>query len=138
MVQKYKEIVFGVIFGWVAVVMDTFIDADMQGRSFWTELVEHPAMLFYRAIFLLFGLALGWLLWRRNKTERDFRTLAENWRKIQHEYSGKVLLLHTKLMVLITREDLRLSPETAELLQSAYLQSVELQKLIKNWPPPNA
>jgi len=96
MVQKYKEIVFGVIFGWVAVVMDTFIDADMQGRSFWTELVEHPAMLFYRAIFLLFGLALGWLLWRRNKTERDFRTLAENWRKIQHEYSGKVLLLHTK------------------------------------------
>jgi len=34
-------------------------------------------MLFYRVVFLLFGLVLGWLLWQKNKRERDFRRLAE-------------------------------------------------------------
>ncbi|PYX63289.1 MAG: hypothetical protein DMG74_17580 [Acidobacteria bacterium] len=38
---------------------------------------QHRPMLFYRVVFLLFGLVLGWLLWQKNKRERDFRRLAE-------------------------------------------------------------
>lgn len=77
MLQKYKEIFYGIVFGLGAAIIDTVMDGRMEGHSFWDELVQHRPMLFYRAVFLLFGLVLGWLLWQKNKRERDFRRLAE-------------------------------------------------------------
>ena len=50
MLQKYKEIFYGVAFGVGAAVMDTVMDAHMEGHDVWTELVQHPPMLFYRSL----------------------------------------------------------------------------------------
>jgi hypothetical protein len=72
MLQKYKEIFYGGLFGFGAAVLDTFMDARMEGLSFGDELVQHRAMLFYRTLFILFGLALGWLLWQKNKRSASF------------------------------------------------------------------
>jgi hypothetical protein len=48
----------------------------MEDQGFWFELIRpQPVMVAYRIFFIAFGLALGWLLWRKNKVERDFRSL---------------------------------------------------------------
>jgi hypothetical protein len=136
MLQKYKEIFYGVAFGVGAAVMDTAMDAHMQGHSVWAELIQHPPMLFYRSLFVLFGLALGWLLWQKNKRERDFRHLTQILERFHRECGRNALLLHTKLQVLLTRNDLRLSREAEELVQFAYQRSQELQSLVKEKLPP--
>jgi len=58
--------------------------------------------------FVLFGVALGCLLWQKNKREREF---------------------------LLTREDLHLSAEAEEIVQFVYQQSQDLQSLVKSRPP---
>jgi hypothetical protein len=135
MLQKYKEIFYGGLFGFGAGVLDTFIDARMEGFSFRDELVQHSPMLFYRALFILFGLALGWLLWQKNKREREFRDLSEILERFRQEYGGPAILMHAKLQVLLTREDLHLSDEAAELIQFVYQQSQDLQSLVRNKLP---
>ena len=102
MLQKYKEIFYGGLFGFGAAVLDTFMDAWMEGLSFRDELAQHGSMLFYRTLFILFGLALGWLLWQKNKREREFRDLSETLRRFRQEYEAPALLMHTKLQTLLT------------------------------------
>ena len=135
MLQKYKEIFYGGLFGFGAAVIDTAMDARMEGLSFRDELVQHPPMLLYRALFILFGVALGWLLWQKNKREREFRNLSEILKQFRQEYEGPAILMHTKLQLLLTREDLHLSDEAEELVQFVYRQSQDLQSLVKNRLP---
>jgi len=66
MLQEYKEIFFGIAFGIGAFVIDTAMDAAAEGTSYFGELSAHPTMILYRAVFILLGLALGWLLWQMN------------------------------------------------------------------------
>jgi hypothetical protein len=132
MLQKYKEIFYGGLFGLGAAVLDTFMDARMEGLSFGDELVQHRAMLFYRTLFILFGLALGWLLWQKNKRERQFRDLSETLKRFRQEYGGPAILMHAKLQVLLTREDLHLSVEAEDIVQFVYQRSQDLQSLVKN------
>jgi len=56
-----------------------------RGLRLLDELIQHPGMLLYRTLFVLFGVALGWLLWQRNKHERDFRALAEVLKQFRQE-----------------------------------------------------
>lgn len=136
MFQKYKEIVYGLLFGVGAAVIDTVMHAQMRDRSFWAESMRpQPAMIFYRVLFLVFGLALGWLLWQKNKRERDFRHLAETVEKFHRDLCAPVLLMHTKLQVLLTREDLHLSHEAEEVVRFAYERSREIQALAKERLP---
>ena len=73
MLTTYKEIVYGAAFGFIALVLDTAMDAKSAGQSFLAELGTHPGMMLYRLLFLFFGIFLGWLLWRNNQRERDMR-----------------------------------------------------------------
>ena len=136
MFQKYKEIVYGLLFGVGAAVIDTVMHAQMTDRSFWIESVHpQPAMIFYRVLFLVFGLVLGWLLWQKNKRERDFRRLAETVEKFHRDLSAPALLMHTKLQVLLTSKDLRLPQEAEEVVRFAYERSKEIQALAKERLP---
>ncbi len=135
MLQKYKEIFYGGLFGFGAGVLDTFMDAWMEGLSLRDELVQHRTMLLYRVLFILFGLAVGWLLWQRNKREREFRDLSEKLRQFRREYGGPAILMHTKLQLLLTRADLHLSAEAEEIVQFVYQRSQDLQSLVRNKLP---
>ena len=135
MLQKYKEIFYGGLFGFGAAVLDTFMDAWMEGLSFRDELAQHGSMLFYRTLFILFGLALGWLLWQKNKREREFRDLSETLKRFRQEYDGPALLMHSKLQVLLTRKDLHLPVEAEELVRFVYQKSQDLQALVRNKLP---
>ena len=86
MLQKYKEIFYGGLFGFGAGSLDTVLDARMEGLTFGDEIVQHHPMLFYRTLFIFFGLALGWLLWQKNKREREFRDLSEILKRFRQEY----------------------------------------------------
>jgi hypothetical protein len=132
MFQKYREIFYGLMIGFGAACLDTFIDGQSQGNSFWDEITEHPSMLFYRAIFLLFGLAIGWLVWRNRRRERDFQRVVATAEQLQQGCSKEALLINTKIQVLLTRDDFHLSPEAQELLRGVYDRSKELQTLVRD------
>lgn len=133
MLSEYKEIVYGIVFGVGAAALDTFIDAQSSGESFAGELIHHPGMMLYRALFVLFGLLLGWLLWGNHKRERDLRQLKENVRRFDQQYEAQALVLHTNLQLLLTK-DLKLPPDTEALLRSTYEKSRDLQALARQRP----
>jgi hypothetical protein len=135
MFQKYKEIFYGLLFGLGAAAIDSVMDARAEGLSLADELTLHRAMLLYRTFFILLGLIFGWLLWQRNKRERDFRELTEMLQRFRRDYGGVALVMHTKLQVLLTRQDLQLSRETEGLIQLVYQQSQELQSLVNSKLP---
>ena len=135
MLHKYKEIFYGLLFGVGAAVLDTFMDARIGQQSFLFELVQYRTMVFYRFIFVLFGLTLGWLLWQKNRRERDARHLTETLKRFQREYGAAAVLIHAKLQVLLTRRNLNLSHDAEQLIRSAYEQSQALQALLKEKLP---
>jgi hypothetical protein len=130
MLQRYKEIFYGLLFGLGASVIDVSMHASMAQQGFWTALLQpQPAMAAYRGSFVAFGLALGWLLWRKNKVERDFRNLLETVEQLRRGISAPAILIHTKLQVLLTRGDFRLPPEAEEMVRFAYEKSREIAAL---------
>ncbi len=132
MFQKYREIFYGVIIGLGAACLDTFIDAQTEGNSFADQITEHPSVMLYRAIFLFFGLVIGWLVWRNRRRERDFQRVVATAEQLHQGCSKQALLINTKIQVLLTRDDFRLSPEAKELLRGVYDGSKELQTLVRD------
>ena len=135
MLQKYKEIFYGILFGVGAGIIDSVMDARAESLGLWDELIQHPAMLLYRTLFVLLGLVLGWLLWQKNKRERDFRDLDEMLQRFRQECGGTAFVMHTKLQVLLTRQDLHLSNEAEGLIRSLYERSQDLQTLVNSKLP---
>lgn len=133
MVTSYKEIVYGAVFGFGALVLDTMMDAKSEGQSFLAEVALHPGMMLYRFLFVFFGVLIGWLLWRDNQRERNVRKLMEELRHFHQEYEGQAVVLHMNLQVLLTK-DLHLSPETESLIRTVYEKSRDLQALARQRP----
>ena len=129
MFQEYKEIFFGLAFGIGAVIMDTGMDAVAESKGYLEELTGRPVMMLYRVVFIFLGLFLGWLLWQRNRTEREVRRLTETLHRIQQQCGTQGLLLGSTLQTLLTRNNLGLSEEAQRLVQEAYRHSQELQRL---------
>jgi hypothetical protein len=82
-------------------------------------------------LFLLLGLALGWLLWQKNRRERDFRRLVEAFENFHQQLAAPALLMHTELQVLLTRQDSQLSGEAEKAVRFVYEKSQEIQALTK-------
>jgi len=133
MLAGYKEIVYGVIFGVAAALLDTALDATAEHQTLAAELGSHPGMILYRALFVLLGFFIGWLLWRNNTRERELRKIVADIRRFHHEYESQAVVLHTNLQLLMTK-DLQLPPEERAMLQAAYEKSRDLQTLAKQRP----
>ena len=130
MLQRYKELFYGVLFGLGAAMIDVFMHASTEQQSFGAELFRSGrAIAAYRALFIIFGITLGWLLWRKNKVERDFRNLLETVEQFRLDISGAALLVHTKLQQLLIRSDSSLSPEAEKIVRYAYEKSREMGTL---------
>ena len=137
MLQRYKELFYGLLFGLGASVIDVSMHASMEQQGFWTELLRpRMEMLAYRGSFIAFGLALGWLLWRKNKVERNFRSLLETTEQFRRGISTPAILIHTRLQLLLTRGDLHLPPEVEEMVRFAYERSREIGVLAEEKLPP--
>ena len=136
MLQSYKEIFYGLLFGLGAGIIDADMHARMENSSFWKELVQpRPSMVFYRVLFLFFGLALGWLLWQKNKRERDFRRLKENVDRLHREIAGPAMLMHTKLQLLLTKKEWQLCRDAEDAVRFVYEKSLQIQAMTKERLP---
>lgn len=136
MLRRYKEVFYGLLFGIGASVIDAMMHASMEGQGFWMELLRpNPLMLAYRVAFIVFGLVLGWLLWRKNKAERNFRGLAETVERLQRGIRQPAHLIHAKMQVLLTRNDLHLPPDAEEMVRYAYEQSRAIGALAEEKVP---
>lgn len=136
MLQRYKEIFYGLILGLGASVIDLVMHAQMEGRSLWTELIHpQPMMVLYRLLFFAFGISLGWSLWQKNKRERDFRKLAGILERFQREIVSPAFLIHGKLQVLMMREDFQLPPQAVEIIRFIYEQSQTIETAAKERLP---
>jgi hypothetical protein len=129
MFQEYKEIFFGLAIGIGAAMIDVAMDASTEGYSYSAEVTAHPSMMFYRGIFIVLGAGLGWLLWQRNRRERDFRHVSERLQKLQQDCGRQGIVLSSKLQLILTRNDLHLSEEARRSVQEAYQLCHELQTL---------
>ena len=133
MLSDYKEIVYGVVFGIGAAILDTALDARGERQSLTGEIGGHPVMMIYRVLFVVLGFFIGWLLWRNNRRERQFRSLMEQIRRVYQTYEAQALVLHTNLQLLLTK-NLGLPPEDEALLRSIYEKSRDLQASVKERP----
>lgn len=130
--QRYKEIFYGLLFGLGASAIDVSMHASMEQQGFLTELLRpHPAMVAYRVSFIAFGLALGWLLWRKNKAERDFRRLAATLDRLQRGVRQPALLIHANMQLLLTRNDLHLPADAEKMIRDAYERMREIRTLVE-------
>ncbi len=89
-------------------------------------------MTLYRALFVLFGFLLGWLLWRNNQSERELRSLIAAVQKLQANIEPPALIIHTQTQLLLTKSGIALPPEIEIIVRSIYEQSTKLQSIARD------
>lgn len=134
--KKHREVVYGAAFGLGAAILDVMLHAWTEGTGIWQELLR-PSLGagLYRILFLIFGMALGWVLLQKSRQEIELNRLTENLQQFQRQIVAPAMLIHTKLQVLLTRGDLSLSPETETILRSIYEQSQAIQSATRQTRP---
>jgi hypothetical protein len=128
---KYKEVVFGVVFGLGASLIDAGMHASMAGSDFLTEFF-HPSLVMatYRFLFLVLGVSLGGLLWLRNQTERAFRDLSASCAALRSNIEGPSVLLHTSLQQFLMQHTDGLADDATSLIRTAYENSNAVRRAL--------
>jgi hypothetical protein len=124
--RRHREIFYGLLFGFGAAVIDTFIDSKTQGTPFWDFSV---GMTLYRFCFVIFGFVMGWLLWRKNESERGARLLQDQLQALQKEIGAPITMIHAEAQLLLGGSKLQLSPEVQSVIRIIYEQSQKLQSI---------
>jgi hypothetical protein len=130
--RRHREIFYGLLFGFGAAIIDTFIDAQTQGKSFWDVSL---GMTLYRSFFVIFGLVLGWLLWRKNESERGFRLLQDQFERLQKEMGAPITMIHAQAQLLLGGTK-QLPPEVQSEIRIIYEQSQKLKAISREENPP--
>jgi hypothetical protein len=130
--RHHREIFYGLLFGFGAAVIDTFIDSKTQDKSFWDVSV---GMTLYRFCFVIFGFVLGWLLWRKNESERGVRLLEDQLQRLQKDIGAPITMIHAQTQLLLGRSGLQLSPEVQSGIRIIYEQSQKLQSINREKHP---
>ena len=128
MLRRHREIFYGLLFGFGAAVIDTFIDSTTQGKSFWDVSL---GMTLYRLCFVIFGFVLGWLLWRKNESERGFRSLQDQFQRLQREIDAPITVIHAQTQLLLGRS----GAEAQSVIRVIYEQSQKLQSIYRDHIP---
>lgn len=129
MFRHYKEIFYGLIFGLGAACIDTLVDAATEHKTFWDFSL---GMFLYRGLFVVFGLILGWLLWRNNQGERQLRSLIEAIQKLQSSIDPPTVIIHAQTQLLLTKPGAPLPPDVEVIVRSIHEQSLKLQSIVKD------
>lgn len=102
MLNRFREILYGGLFGLVAAAIDIAMHTRMAGHGLVEELLQpHPGMMFYRILYLVFGTVLGWMLWQRNDKERAFRDQLGQFRDLIDLFDGHATVIYTDAQMLL-------------------------------------
>ncbi len=111
--RKFREIVYGGLFGLGAAAIDIVMHARMHGQELVDEILHPgPGMAFYRVLYVAFGFILGWALWRRNRTERRFRQLLKRLCDTIDLFEGHATVVYANAQSLLMQETSK-PPENA-------------------------
>jgi hypothetical protein len=124
--KSHREIFVGLLFGVGAALLDILIDALAQNKPYWDVPL---GMILYRLLFILFGLVLGWLLWRKNTSERKFRSLQDQVQDLRQKIGAPATMIRTQAQLLLGRDAAQLSPEVQSTVRIIYEQSQKLQSI---------
>lgn len=131
---QYKEVLFGAGFGVGASLIDVAMHSSMGHRDFIQELLHpEPSMALYRALFIILGTGLGFLLWQKNRRERDYRRLLRVLDELRSGLAAPSMLIHTNLQLLLTRHGEAVPDNVVGILRSCYEQSVFLQRVLTDY-----
>ena len=128
MFKRYREIFYGFLFGVGAACIDMFTDAKMQDKPFWDVTA---GMVLYRMLFVIFGGILGWLLWRKNQRERQFRSLLTSMQNLCREIGPPTVMIHAHTQSLLTKPGLHLPPDAETMIKAIYEESHKLQSIAR-------
>ena len=132
---KYKEVIFGALFGVGASLIDAAMHVSMKNGDFLSELIHPtPVMAAYRILFLASGVGLGVLLWMRNRSERDFRQLSGSFDAFRRDVTAPAMLLHADLQVLLMQHGNRLPDDALAVVRAAYENSNTVQRVLTGAP----
>ena len=131
MLRRYREIFYGFLFGIGAACIDMFTDAKMQGKEFWNV---SAGMTLYRMLFIVFGCILGWLLWRKNQGERQFRSLLAAMEKLRGQIGPPAIMIYAHTQSLLAKPGLSRPPEAETVVRAIYEESKKLQSAAKEHP----
>lgn len=132
MLSRYKEIYYGLLLGLGASAIDVVMHSRMEGRSLWDETFRFDVMPFvYRLLFIVFGLALGLLLWTQSRREREFRRLSQIYERFHREVADPAFLIHAKCEELLWLDDAELPPKAKESVRFVYDKVRTIQSLAK-------
>lgn len=133
MIKRFKELWFGIAFGIGAIFIDAAMHATMSGSTFLEELFSaRPEMLFYRALFLSFGLSLGWMIWLNNRKEREFRDLKNAFDSLRSEMAPVLVMSYSRLLLLLGNTEVAtLPPEATRLLGEIQADVRRLKDLVE-------
>lgn len=130
--MSYREILYGIVFGIGACLIDVVMHVEMAGRSFAEELFRPSLeMLFYRALFLLLGILVGVVLWQKNRREREARRFSDLLDKLRHDLAAPLVMIHSNAELLLMREDKSASHDVDGLVRSIYEQTKRLQAIVE-------
>jgi hypothetical protein len=128
MLKRYREVFYGFLFGIGAACIDMFTDAKMQDKPFWDVTA---GMTLYRMLFVLFGGIFGWLLWRKNQRERQFRSLLADMEKLCREIGPPAVMIHAQTQSLLAKPGLHLPPDAETMVRAIHDESQKLQSVVK-------
>ena len=128
---KYKEVIFGTLFGIGASLIDTAMHATMADSDFFTELI-HPTLVMaaYRVLFLAFGVGLGVLLWLKNRRERAFRELSSSFEALRRNVLSPSMLVHVNLQTLLMQYGTNFPDDAMAVIRMAYENSAAVQRVL--------
>ena len=120
MLNRYKEILFGILLGAAMWIIDAAMHAelgtDVHSHGFWTELFEpHPTAILFRLVYFVLATAFGVYLWRANWREREVRALEQAVIAFQRQLDAPALRILGAARQLQNRNSIQLD-ETAERL----------------------
>jgi hypothetical protein len=130
--RRHREIFYGLLFGFGAAIIDMFIDARTQGKSFWDVSI---GMTLYRFCFVIFGFVLGWLLWQKNESEREFRQLQDQLQSLQKQIGAPITMIYAQTQLMLGRAGQQLPPEVESSIRIIYEQSQKLQSINREKHP---
>lgn len=143
MIRRYKEIWYGLLIGLTTWSLDAMMHASMHGHLTWGNfsqelLSEDITQLFFRTLFILISVALGFALWRSNQRKYQVEDLQLTLNSLHRQVVSPLLLITGYCRLLSLKEGWPVSKETIEMIEKIQLNAEQINDIIKQLPPPGA
>lgn len=143
MIERYKEIYYGIAIGISMWVLDAMMHASMHGHlgwhSFLQELLANDVtQVFFRCLFVMVSVAFGYALWRSNKRKLQVQDLQAAIDAFHRQTINPLMLISGYASLLSLKEGWPASREDIDLVREIQLNARKINEVINKMQPPGA